>query len=161
MSSRRFRKRIEIWQTKEPTSDGFGGFTASDELITTTWADLKSFSGNKPYSKESSDFGITNSQLAIIVTVRKRNDFYYNSINQFIKYNGEKYTILSFPEDKNFDHAFITFIAVKEDTKAVSTVTPIDSVSIYANYEERVSLNGGFDLYDGCQKNFIQATLEG
>ena len=155
MSARRFRKRIEIWQIKD-VADGFGGFTVSEELITTTWADLKTIDARK----NTTDFGINNSQLAVMCTVRKRNDFYYNTINQFIKYAGDKYTILSFPEDKNFDHSFITFIAVKEDLKTVPTITPIDSNSIYENYQERVSLNGGFGLVDGCQKNFIQATLE-
>lgn len=155
MSARRFRKRIEVWQTLE-VADGYGGFTVSEQLITTTWADLKTIDSKK----QNTDFGVNTNQLAVMCTVRKRNDFYYNTLNQFIKYAGNKYTIISFPENKNFDNSFITFIAVKEDLKAANIVTPIDSASIYTNYESRVTPNGGTELNQTCQTEFIQDLLE-
>ena len=120
MRARRFNKRIELWQT-ESEADGFGGNTLKTELITITWAEIKAL--NKYINTDS--FGISNTQLAVHVTVRLRKDLTYNSINQFIKYANESYTISSFPENKNFDNAFISFIAVKQDTKTVPTIAPI------------------------------------
>ena len=84
-------------------------------MLGTSWADLRSV--NK--KTDLSQFGINNTQLAIEVTVRKRNDLAYNSINQFIVYGGENYNIVSFPTNTNFDNSLITFIAVKQQTKSV------------------------------------------
>ena len=114
MRSRRFRKRIEIYETTA-VSDGVGGNTVTSALLGTSWADLRSV--NK--KTDLSQFGINNTQLAIEVTVRKRNDLAYNSINQFIVYGGENYNIVSFPTNTNFDNSLITFIAVKQQTKSV------------------------------------------
>ena len=124
MRSRRFNKRIEVYQTGV-ISDGFGGNTSSETLITSSWAEIKSLNTNSRFGKTSTDFGMNNTQLGVMVTVRLRNDITYNSINQFIKYAGEKYTIASFPENKNFDNSYITFIAIKEDLKSVTTISPI------------------------------------
>ena len=124
MRARRFNKRIEIWQTAI-VSDGFGGNTSSNTLITSSWAEIKSLNVSNRIGKSSSDFGINNTQLGVMVTVRLRNDITYNSINQYIKYAGDEYTISSFPENKNFDNSYITFIAVKEDLKSVTTISPI------------------------------------
>ena len=114
MRSRRFTKRIEVHETTA-VADGYGGNTVTSALLGTSWAELKSI--NK--KTDLTSFGISNTQLAIEVTVRKRNDLAYNSINQFIVYGGENYDIVSFPTNQNFDNSLITFIAVKQQTKTV------------------------------------------
>lgn len=124
MRARGFNKRIQIHETLD-SPNGFGGNTITTQFITETWASIRSMSQNKPFVKDLTDFGISNTGLAVIVTVRRRNDFAYNSINQFIVYAGESYTISSFPENKNFDNSFITFIATKEQTKSVPVINPI------------------------------------
>jgi len=124
MRSRGFNKRIQIHETID-APDGFGGNKITSQFITETWADIRSMSQNKPFTKDLTDFGISNKGLAIIVKVRRRNDLTYNSINQFIVYAGESYVISSFPENKNFDNSFITFIATKEQTKSVTVINPI------------------------------------
>ena len=159
MRSRRFRKRIEVWQL-ENVSDGFGGIKAANEMkLTTTWADIRSLSANSRYQSGGTDFGINNTQLGVMITVRKRNDLTYNTMNQFIKYNNEKYTIISFPENKNFDNSTITFIAVKRDRKYIPTIESIDVNAIYDNYESRVLTNGGVISAEECQKDFIQTLI--
>jgi len=158
MGARRFKKRIQVWQTLR-VENGFGGNTLNTQLITSTWADIRSLSSNQRFSDKTSNFGISNTQLAIIVTVRQRNDLTYNSINQFVKYAGQEYTISSFPEDKNFDHNYITFIAVKEDTKVVSVSEAIDAESIFVNYSQRVLTSAGLISSEGCQVSFINALL--
>ncbi len=125
MRSRRFTKRVQIWQA-ESEPDGFGGNTIKDELITSSWAELKVLTNNRNASRNTTDFGISNTQLGVMVTLRKRNDINYNSINQYMMYNNEKYIISSFPTNVNFDNSLITFIAVKQDTKSVNVTPPIN-----------------------------------
>jgi head-tail adaptor len=158
-SARRFRKRIEIWQTDQ-VFDGFSGSTTAPGIkLLTTWADLRSLSQNKPYSKEFEQYGISNTELAVIVTVRRRKDVFFNSLNQYIKYNGEDYVIKSFPEDKNFDHGFITFIATKELTDNVTVNGPIDGTGFFAAYSDRVAQNEGIISSESCNIDYVQGLL--
>ena len=108
MGARKFNKRIEVWQTRS-ADDGYGGQTVADNIITTTWANLQTQEG-----QNIQDLGLDYTKGVLLVTVRKRDDFAYNSKLIYIKYNSEKYTIASFPTDENFTKAYITFIAVKE-----------------------------------------------
>ena len=87
MRAREFTKRIELWQIAD-VADGYGGNTVSNTLITTVWAKVETFSSKSgKFSSKLSDFGILSTQTAIVVKLRKRADFDYNSINQFIKYS--------------------------------------------------------------------------
>lgn len=158
--SRDFRKRVKLYQITEVT-DGFGGYTIEDQLLTTTWAEIKSIS-QKPQNDILTDFGINNANLAITITVRKRNDLTYNTINQYITYNGDKYNILTFPENKNFDNRFITFLAYKEPLKSAPIIEPLNIVnSIYNDYKERFTFVGGSESCVSCQKYFINELING
>jgi len=108
MNARGFNKRIKIYQTRV-VDDTYGGSTVTDNIITTTWAKLTTLEGTK-----ISDLGLDYTKGSMLVTVRKRADFNYNSKTIYITYNDDKYTIASFPTDKDFVHGTITFIAVKE-----------------------------------------------
>ena len=105
MSARQFNKRIEVWQTVA-VADGSGGNTVSENIITTTWAKLETLD-----STQITTLGLDYTKSSLLVTVRKRKDFIYNSKTIYIKYKGNKYTITSYPTDEDFISATISFIA--------------------------------------------------
>lgn len=151
MRARNITKRIEIWQTVE-VPDGFGGSTSSEEKITTTWAEVKTL--NNKFNVRLTDFGISETQIAISVKVRLRPDFTYNSINQFIMYRGESYTINSFPTNIDFDNSYVMFIAVKEAVKNVPILAP--SIELIVNgYKATVEALDGALSSEVCTTAFV------
>lgn len=112
MNARSLNKRVEFWQNTT-VEDGYGGNTVSETLITKSWANVKTFKAGSSQTRNVQDLGITDPNNAITVTLRKRNDINYNSINQFIKYRGVKYVIASSPVNEDFLDAYISFIAVR------------------------------------------------
>ena len=112
MRSRAFNKRIEIWETVK-ASDGFGGNTVTNVLVTSSWAKIDTFkSGNK--NNTDTDFGTLSTQSGIIITLRKREDLVYNSVTQFVMYRGNKYIISTNPTNIQFKDNLIQFIGVRE-----------------------------------------------
>ena len=124
MRSRKLSKRIEIWQTSN-VSDGFGGNTVDETLITSSWAEIITLND----VNRSTDIGITSATNSIKVRLRKRKDITYNSINQYLKYRGFKYIIKNQPFNIGFRDDVIEIIAVKEDLRSVGEITPIVPVS--------------------------------
>ena len=124
MRSRKLSKRIEIWQTSN-VSDGFGGNTVAETLITSSWVEIITLND----VNRSTDIGITSATNSIKVRLRKRKDITYNSINQYLKYRGFKYIIKNQPFNAGFRDDVIEIIAVKEDLRSVSEITPIVPVS--------------------------------
>ena len=66
--------------------------------------------------------------MYIIVTLRDRKDLTYNLQTMFLKYRGEKYTIKSYPENKDFKDNTIQFVCVK-----VSYSEPNEDYIVQAN----------------------------
>tara|TARA_R110002126_G_scaffold606_2_gene3758 strand:+ start:643 stop:1050 length:408 start_codon:yes stop_codon:yes gene_type:complete len=120
MRSRKLSKRIEIWQTSN-VSDGFGGNTVAETLITSSWAEIVTLND----TNRSTDIGITSATNTIKVRLRKRNDITYNSINQYLKYRGFKYIIKNQPFNIGFRDDIIEILAVKEEIKTVNEISPI------------------------------------
>ena len=120
MRSRKLSKRIEIWQTSN-VSDGFGGNTVAETLITSSWAEIVTLND----TNRSTDIGITSATNTIKVRLRKRNDITYNNINQYLKYRGFKYIIKNQPFNVGFRDDIIEILAVKEEIKNVSNISPI------------------------------------
>tara|TARA_R110001583_G_scaffold114132_1_gene264582 strand:- start:7639 stop:8004 length:366 start_codon:yes stop_codon:yes gene_type:complete len=120
MRSRKLSKRIEIWQTSN-VSDGFGGNTVAETLITSSWAEIVTLND----TNRSTDIGITSATNTIKVRLRKRNDITYNSINQYLKYRGFKYIIKNQPFNVGFKNDIIEILAVKEEIKTVAEIAPI------------------------------------
>ena len=120
MRSRGFNKRISIYETT-PVSDGFGGNTVTDALLVTTWANIKTFSIN---SRNTTDLGVIDLNNSIIVKTRKRNDLTYNIQTQYIIYRDEKYTIVSYPVNVDFEDNTIQFIATRDSLKLTNTIDP-------------------------------------
>lgn len=121
-SARNFNKVIEFWQTTN-TSDGFGGNTVSDVLITSSFANVMTLGNKSGYN--SDNLGVIDKSNAIVIQLRKRNDITYNALNQFIKYRGVKYIVKNEPTNIDFNDSYIQIIAVKEATKNVSEIGPI------------------------------------
>lgn len=121
-SARNFNKVIEFWQTTN-TSDGFGGNTVSDVLITSSFANVMTLGNKSGYN--SDNLGVIDKSNAIVIQLRKRNDITYNALNQFIKYRGVKYIVKNEPTNIDFNDSYIQIIAVKEATKNVSEIDPI------------------------------------
>lgn len=112
--ARELNKRIKIYELSK-VSDGFGGFTVAETYLTEVWAYLKTFNVGNSYAKNKTDFGISESSNALIVTVRMRSDFTYSE-NYMIEYAGEKYKIYSEPTNVDVKNKFVQFIIVKNDT---------------------------------------------
>lgn len=122
MRKARYINRIEFWQVEE-SADGYGGNTLTEEFITKSWCNIKTPS-NASASQRIIDFGITDVQNTILITLRKRNDIDYNAINQFIKYNGSKYVVKSVI-DVDLMGVDVEIIATKEQTESVNVIEPI------------------------------------
>jgi head-tail adaptor len=114
-----FNKRVDIYQTSN-VADGYGGNTVSELLITSSWANVKYLSTNKAASLN--DLGINDALNTIEVILRKRNDITYNSINQFLKYDGDKYVIQHISK---YEQKKVKILATKEATQSVTEITPI------------------------------------
>ena len=112
MRARKLRKRLEVWETGQ-VGDSFGGYTVSETKLGDSWADIRTLDRNIDVTQ----FGIQNTDLAVEITLRKRSDITYNGINQFFKYKGDKYNVISYPTDVNFDGSTIKVIAVKQQNK--------------------------------------------
>ena len=108
MRSRKLNKRIDFYQTAS-VSDGYGGFTTSNTLLTTSWASLQTQT-----SEKVSDLGLDYTKGNIAVTIREREDLSLSSKSNYFMYRGVKYTITSFPTNTNFTDGFITFFAQAE-----------------------------------------------
>jgi len=131
--ARQFTKRVEIWQTSTVV-DGFGGNDVDDTLLTTSWAKVETMSGGR-FANRTTDLGITETNQGVLFTFRKRNDLAYNSINQYLMYRGAKYIISSFPDNVDFNDAYIEIVAVREAQKTVSEVLPPGGVVYPYTYD--------------------------
>jgi hypothetical protein len=121
--ARQFTKRVEIWQScADP--DGYGGNDVVDNILSTSWAKVETMSGGR-FSNRTTDLGITETNQGVLFTFRKRNDLIYNSINQYLKYRGSKYIISSFPDNVDFNDAYIEIVAIRETLKDVNEIPPI------------------------------------
>ncbi len=125
MRNRQSRKRIEIYQTTTTVNE-FGGRSTSDELITSSWANLTTLTNSRKYMSSSQNLGINDVSNTIVVKLRKRNDITYNAINQYIKYNGFRYNIITNPIDVDFNNSYIEFLATKQIANKVDVIAPIN-----------------------------------
>lgn len=114
MKSREYNKRVQFWQTVA-VADGYGGSTVSESLVATSWAKISTPKG----SQRLTELGITDPINTLIINVRKRNDIYYNAVNQYILYRGVKY-IISAPINTDFMDTDIQIIAKREITESVT-----------------------------------------
>jgi hypothetical protein len=111
MRSRKFTKRIEIWEDVK-TPDGFGGNTVLETLRASSWANVQTTGVNSKFARNT-NLGVTEGTFSIIIHTRKRKDLVYNISTQFIKYRGEKYIIQNEPINVDFEDSIIEIVATK------------------------------------------------
>jgi len=141
MRARVYNKRVEIWTTTT-IPDTFGGYTVTSFLVTSSWAKIDTFkSGNK--NNTDTDFGTLSTQNGIIITLRKRNDFEYNSSTHYVVYRDEKYIISTNPTNENFEDSTIQFIGVRQQNENIELSELEIQASIAPKYKIRVEADGG------------------
>ncbi len=113
MSSRKYNRRIEVYEFGTPTDDGFGGSISTDSLVSKSWALIESYNVNRFGGLEA--FGVLNPDRTYLVTVRKRLDLEYNPNKHYVKYRNKTYTILSTPINKDFNDKEISFFITESD----------------------------------------------
>lgn len=106
MRARSLDKKIEIW-SNSPVSDGFGGYTASETLIASSWAKVETA---KTSSSNLNEIGLNDLTFNLKITLRKRNDVAYEDKNQYIRYRGIDYIYITTPIEENLNKSFITLI---------------------------------------------------
>ena len=162
MRARRLSNRVQIWQT-ESVSDGFGGNTNKDYQLTDSWAEVKTLGNSSKYSKSVENFGITDRFNSIVVTMRKRNDISYNSINQYLVFKGISYIFQSQPANVDFRDDSIVLIATRQSIKEVPNLDPIGRDLLFIRIRDEYVLRGVNDggVLDNktCLDNYIYDLL--
>jgi head-tail adaptor len=94
LRSRRYSKKIEIWQITK-VADGYGGATVSEALLSNSWGNVRTVGSNARLSTALVNLGISDPKSAIIVNMRYRKDLTYNPLDMYLKYRGVKYVIMN------------------------------------------------------------------
>jgi len=123
MRSRALNKRIQIY-SNDSASDGYGGYTVSENLIGSSWAKIETA---KTSASKLNELGLNDMTFNILVTLRKRNDITYDSINQFFVYRGYRYMFIVSPVETNFNDSFVTLIATR-DTEFITEPTDYNAL---------------------------------
>lgn len=154
--SRRFNKRVQIWQTKRVKGE-FGGNKVYLELITNSWAEIKTHKD----TRRDTEVGVSDYSEKLDIVLRYRKDIAYNSVNQFLMYRGVKYVFTMSPNDMDFSSTYVTLTASREKTKSVSILDPINPTAdtIFINYKNRVISDGGTFESDQCVLDYINKVL--
>lgn len=85
--ARKYDRLIQLWKTTED-DDGYGGYTVTDALQSTFWANVQTKS-----ARNLSDNGTVQNINQIVFTIRNRYDIDINIKDNFILYQSKKYQI--------------------------------------------------------------------
>lgn len=149
MISRKYTKRLELWQTIE-VADPISGYTTANEFVTKVWANVKTVANSSKYVSRSTDLGITDPSNAIIITLRYRKDIQYNAINQFFVYRGVKYIIQNAPVSINLQGSDVEIYAIREKIKDVPVIPVGGKCGVFDNTFGSTfrTCNTGFNIFD-------------
>ena len=134
MRARKYNKRVELWQTA-PSQNQYGGNVVTETLITRTWANIRTSNS----LSRSTDFGVTDTNDTIILTLRKRNDLTYNSLNQYFKYRGYKWIIQGTRINVGFEDREIQITLKRESIKDANIVPPIGGEAFPYTFDFQLS----------------------
>lgn len=87
MYPRKYNRAISIFRTTS-APDGYGGYTNTDALLFSGWANIASKSAS--YKNEA---GVTDNLSTYVFTIRNRYDIEVSNKTDFIKFGGEIYNI--------------------------------------------------------------------
>lgn len=118
MAARKYNKKIEVYETTNTAADFGGGSISETVLLAKIWCQISTFTVGKNYN--STDYGLIDVNDTLIIKTRKRDDITYNSINQYIKYRGEKYIITTDPINVNFEDREIQFLVKKASNTVIN-----------------------------------------
>ena len=85
MKARKYDKLIQLWKTTE-VEDGFGGYTVTDSLQSTFWANVQTKG-----ARNLSDNGNVQNVNQIVFTIRNRYDIDLQDC--YVKYQSKVYQI--------------------------------------------------------------------
>lgn len=121
IGSRKYNKKIEVWQTTRG-KDEFGDSLITPTLLTKTWCNIVTPT-NVNSSNRSTEFGLTDTSNRLVLKLRKRSDITYNSKNIYFIYRSEVYNIISEPINVNFEDSEIQITVEKVPNNRVFEVT--------------------------------------
>lgn len=87
--ARKYDRIIQLWKTTE-VSDNYAGYTVTDALQSSFWANVQTKT-----ARNQSDNGTVDNINQIVFTIRNRYDIDINVKDNFILYQGKKYQIAS------------------------------------------------------------------
>ncbi len=156
MRARQLNRRVEIWQSRT-VKDGFGGNKTYNELITSSWAAVRTHKD----TRRNTEVGVSDYSEKLDVFMRYRNDIKYNSVNQFLMYRGVKYTFTMSPMNQDFNEVFITLTATRQKNNSIDVLKPIkpDANTILVNYKNRVIGDGGKFEAEDCVLTYIENNI--
>lgn len=107
MRARSYRHRIAVYENtaEVATDDGFGGNTGGENLLASSWCNVRTIPTNKVI-----EYGLDQTKKAITISVRKRTDLDFNRSDLFFRFKGDDYYPISVTED-NLDGYHFTIIA--------------------------------------------------
>lgn len=87
--ARKYDRVIQLWKATE-SDDEYGGYTVTDVLQSSFWANVQTKS-----SRVQDDNGRVDNINQVVFTIRNRYDIDINVKDNFILYQGKKYQISS------------------------------------------------------------------
>ena len=112
MDARKLSRRVEIWATGS-ASDGYGGYTTTATIQTTTWAQIEPVGASNKLASRYQNLGLDALENTYVFIFRRRSDFNMTANNIFLKYGGDQYAIRNV-SDEDVEKSFIRILATKE-----------------------------------------------
>ena len=120
MRARKYTKKIQLYQTRV-VSDDFGDDGTAPFLIGGVWCKIVT----KDKLMHSTDLGVTDTNDTVLILLRDRSDFKYNSLNMFFRFDGSDWTIQGAPINKDFQNREIQITLVRNDFKQANEINPL------------------------------------
>lgn len=108
MKARKLDRRVLIYASSSQ-SDGYGGKTPTEILLTETWAHIETNINATRYR----DLGISELGDSVVLTIRRRTDINLQASNLYIKHKGVNYMFQQI-SDSDVEKSFIRILATKE-----------------------------------------------
>ncbi len=112
MRGRKYTKKIAFYQVTETQND-YGDTNITDSLIFNTWCQI--ITDNQKGNNRSTEFGQTETSDRLIINLRKRDNFNFNSKDLYVLYRGLRYNIISEPINIGFEDREIQIILRKSN----------------------------------------------
>lgn len=109
--SRKYNKRIEVWQVQSTPDAYSGNYADNDTKIADSWCYIETL--NK-YDLDVLN-GVSDAFNTLKIKLRKRNDLTYSRETIYFKYRNVRYDILNEPINIGFDDSEIIIYLIRSD----------------------------------------------